>query len=144
MDAVVVAAGDAGDDDDAAGGDAVVQAAGPRRAHKHRRSTPDDSGVYLDVLPALSTSPVQHSSITGSLVLLPPHSRRSPPTLHLVDERVACTHQKAAIRGNDNPVWQHLAERPTRHSHHHCHDLSGHYPRRLAMQQVQQPSSCWV
>ena len=108
MDAVVVAAGDAGDDDDAAGGDAVVQAAGPRRAHKHRRSTPDDSGVYLDVLPALSTSPVQHSSITGSLVLLPPHSRRSPPpTLHLVDERVACTHPKAVnarVCGPDGPV----------------------------------------
>lgn len=151
MDAVVVAVGDAGDADDAddAGGDdAVVQAAGPRRAHKHRQSMPGDSDVYLDVLQALSASPAQHSSTTGSLAPLPPHSRRSPPpTRHLVDERVACTHQTAAngrVRGNDNPVWQHPAERPARHSHHHYHDLSAHYPQALAMQQAQRLSSCLV
>lgn len=109
MDVVVVAAGEAAvdDDDDAGGGgDAVVQAAGPRRAH--RQSMPGGSDVYLGALQALSASPAQHSSITGSLAPLPPHSRRSPPpTLHLVDERVACTHPKAVnarVCGPDGPV----------------------------------------
>lgn len=100
---------------DVVGGD-VDAAAAPRLAH--RQSTRDDSGVCHDAPQALAASPAQRSSTTESPAR--PHSRFPPPTPHLADVHVACTHRSAArcrVHVDDDPVWKHQEESSTLHSH---------------------------